>query len=133
MTEDANNQDVEKEQLEEKQIQETDQGHNWGMLCHLIALCGFIGIPFGHILGPLVVWLIKRDEYAFVNEQGKESLNFQISMAIYVVISGILCLVLIGVIFLAIIIAELVLVIMASIKASRGESYRYPVTIRFIK
>ncbi len=51
----------------------------WGMLCHLCALAGFIGIPLGSIIGPLVIWLIKKDASAFVNEQGRNSLNFQIS------------------------------------------------------
>ena len=55
------------------------------MLCHLSSLAGSV-IPFGNIVGPLVVWLIKKDEYAFVDDQGKESLNFQISITIYTVV-----------------------------------------------
>jgi uncharacterized Tic20 family protein len=110
------------------------QAKTWGMLCHLTALSLFIGIPFGHIIGPLVVWLIKKDEYPFVDEQGKESLNFQLSMTIYAIVSLILCMIVIG-FFLAValVILEFVLVIMASVKASNGESYKYPMTIRFFK
>jgi len=106
----------------------------WAMLCHLAALAGFIGIPFGNILGPLIVWLIKKQEYPFVDEQGKEALNFQISLTIYGVVAGILCLLLIGFILLAVIfVGGLVLVIIAAVQANKGVAYRYPLTIRFIK
>ena len=53
----------------------------WGMFCHLAALAGFI-IPFGNIIGPLIVWQIKKEEFPFVEDQGKESLKFQISIFI---------------------------------------------------
>lgn len=110
------------------------KAHTWGMLCHLTALVAFVGVPFGHIIGPLVIWLIKKNEFPFVDEQGKESLNFQISMSIYAIVAGILCFIFIGFILLGvIIIVVLVLVIIASVKASNGESYRYPFTIRFFK
>ena len=110
------------------------QDRTWAMLCHLSALSMYIGIPFGNILGPLVIWLIKRDEFPFVNEQGKESLNFEISMTIYFFIAGFMILVLIGIVLLpALFITQLVLVIIASVKAGDGESYEYPFTIRFLK
>ncbi|REK69450.1 DUF4870 domain-containing protein [Paenibacillus paeoniae] len=105
----------------------------FGMLCHLLAFSTFI-IPFGSIIGPLVIWLIKKDHSPYVNEQGKESLNFQISIMIYCIISSILIILFIGVLLLiAIGIAWFILVILASIKANEGSVYRYPVTIRFIK
>ncbi len=104
----------------------------WGMLCHLSALSGFIGIPLGNILGPLVIWLVKKDESPFVDEQGKESLNFQISMIIYGVVAGLSIFLIIGIVLLpAVIVTDIVLVIIASIKVSKGERYRYPLTIRF--
>jgi uncharacterized Tic20 family protein len=82
----------------------------------------------------LIVWLAKRGDSPEIDEHGKESLNFQISMLIYNVIAGLLCLVLIGFIILAILhILNLVLVIVASIQASEGKFYRYPITIRLIK
>ena len=110
------------------------QEKTWGMLCHLTALSQFIGIPFGHLIGPLVIWLIKKDEYPFVNEQGKASLNFQLSMTIYAIIAGILCLVVIGIFLLiAIAIADLVLIIIASVKVSNDEKFVYPFTIQFFK
>lgn len=108
--------------------------NTWAMLCHLLGLCAFIGIPFGNIIGPLVVWLIKGKEFEFVDEQGKEALNFQISMTIYGFIAGILVLVFIGWILLfALAIADVVFIIIASMKANDGESYRYPYIFRFIK
>ena len=112
---------------------EEKKAHNWGMLCHLAALSGLIGIPFGHLLGPFIVWLLKKNDYPFVDEQGKESLNFQISISIYGIVAALLILVKIGIILLAgLLFADLILVIIASVKTSSGENYRYPLTIRFI-
>lgn len=103
------------------------------MLCHLTALSALIGIPFGNIIGPLVIWLIKRDEFSLVDDQGKESLNFQISATIYAIVSAILILVIVGIFLLiALAIFWLVVVIIASVKANQGERFRYPLAIRFI-
>ena len=74
----------------------------WGMLCHLSAFAGYV-FPFGGIVGPLVVWLIKKDEMPFVDDQGKEALNFQISVLIYAIVSFVLIFVLIGIILLCVI------------------------------
>ncbi len=106
----------------------------WTVLCHASALVGFFVPWAGHILGPLIVWLAKRGDSPEIDEHGKESLNFQISMLIYNLIAGVLCLVLIGFVILGILhILNLVLVIVASIQASEGKLYRYPITIRLIK
>ena len=106
----------------------------WTVLCHASALVGFFVPWAGHILGPLIVWLAKRGDSPEIDEHGKESLNFQISMLIYNLIAGVLCLVLIGFVILGILhILNLVLVIIASIQASEGKLYRYPITIRLIK
>ena len=75
----------------------------WAMLCHLSTFAGMVGIPFGNILGPLIIWLIKKDEYPFVDDQGKEALNFQISMTVYLIVSVLLCFVLVGFILLPIV------------------------------
>ena len=105
----------------------------WNVLCHATALAGFFVPWAGHILGPLIVWLAKRGDSAEIDAHGKESLNFQISMLIYNVVAGVLCLVLIGFVILGILhILNLVLVIVASIQASEGKFYRYPFTIRLI-
>ena len=104
----------------------------WGMLCHLSALAGFI-IPFGNVIGPLIVWLLKRDEYAFVNDQGKEALNFQISILLYLIIGGLLVILVIGFfVLIAVGIFSLIMTIMATIKANEGVAFRYPLSIRFI-
>jgi uncharacterized protein len=106
----------------------------WTVLCHASALAGFFVPWAGHILGPLIVWLAKRGDSPEIDEHGKESLNFQISMLIYNLIAGVLCLVLIGFVILGILhILNLVLVIVASIQAGEGKLYRYPITIRLIK
>jgi uncharacterized Tic20 family protein len=105
----------------------------FGMLCHLLAFAGFI-IPLGNIIGPLVIWLMKKEEHPFVDDQGKESLNFQISLIIYALISGVLIVVVIGIFLLiAIGIFMIVMVIIATIRANEGEKYRYPLTIRLLK
>ena len=106
----------------------------WAVLAHLSGVVGALAsinlLPF---LGPLVIWLVKKDEIPFVDENGKESLNFQISMTIYAIFSAVLCLVVIGFLLLLILfIFDLVLVIIASVEASKGKSYRYPLTIRLI-
>lgn len=105
----------------------------WAMLVHFSALSGLV-IPFGNLLGPLVVWLLKKDQSVFVDDQGKEALNFQLSMLIYSLISGLLVIVGIGIVLLGIIgILVLVLSVMAGIKANEGVYYRYPLTYRLIQ
>ncbi|MGD2295956.1 MAG: DUF4870 domain-containing protein [Candidatus Aminicenantes bacterium] len=109
------------------------QERSWGMGCHLAALAGFI-FPFGNIIGPLIIWLIKKDESEFVDDQGKESLNFQITITILAIVSAILIVILIGIPLLILVgLFSLVMIILAAIKASEGEKYRYPFTIRMIQ
>ena len=104
----------------------------WGMLAHLTSLSGLI-IPFGSLLGPLVVWLVKKDTMPFVADQGKEALNFNITVAIAAIVSGVLTLVLIGFLLLAVVaVGWLVLTILATIEANKGVAYRYPFTLRLI-
>jgi uncharacterized Tic20 family protein len=109
------------------------EARTWAMLCHLSSISGFIGVPFGHIVGPLVVWLVKKDQFPLVDDQGKESLNFQISMTIYGIVALFLCFVLIGIPLLVLLVfVDLVLSVIASIEASHGQLYRYPFSIRFL-
>lgn len=106
----------------------------FGMLCHLTALTGFFTGGLGSIIGPLIVWLLKKEGMPFVDEQGKEALNFQITMMIAALISAVLMLVLIGFLLLAAVaIFDVVMIIVASIKANDGVHYRYPINLRFIK
>ena len=106
----------------------------WNILCHASALLGvFLHFP-GHLLGPLIVWLAKRDDSPEIDAHGKESLNFQISMLIYNAVAVVFCLVLVGFAFLAVLwVLNAVFVIVAAIQASDGKFYRYPMTIRFIE
>ena len=110
----------------------------WGMLAHLSALVGLvIGLSF---VGPLVVYLTKKEEHPFIADQAREALNFNLSFLLYEVVgfilTFILILVIIGILLIPVLIAIaigwLVLTIMAGLKANQGEAYRYPLTIRFI-
>ncbi len=113
---------------------ESSNIRTWTVLCHASALLGLFFHFLGHIFGPLIVWLLKRAEAAEIDAHGKESLNFQLSMLIYDVVAFILCFVLIGIPILILLwVLNTVLVIVASVKASEGQLYRYPLTIRFIK
>lgn len=112
----------------------TQDDKTFGMVAHLAALAQFVVPTFGNVIGPLVIWLIKKDQSAWVNKQGKEALNFQISIAIYTLISIILIPLIIGIILLiGIGIFWLIMVILATIRVSEGEGFRYPLSIRFIK
>jgi len=111
-----------------------EQARTWAMACHLMALSGIIVQGVGFVLGPLITWLIKKDDHPFIDEQGKEAVNFQITMLIAMVVSGLLCFVFVGFILLPVIaIGDIVLAIIASLKAKEGEHYHYPFTFRFIK
>lgn len=115
------------------------QERQWGMAAHLSAFAGFL-IPFGSILGPLVVWLVKKEEMPFVNDQGKEALNFNILAGIIAVALFILTVGTFGIgIFLTLPIGIacgivwVIFTIMAAIKANEGVSYRYPINLRLVK
>ncbi len=105
----------------------------WGMLAHLSALLGYLILPFGNIIAPLVVWLMKKDQSQFVGDQAKESLNFQISCTIYMVVALISLMLLVGFILVPLVYAfGLILTLIGTVKANNGEAYRYPFTIRLI-
>jgi uncharacterized Tic20 family protein len=111
----------------------TQDERTWGMLAHLAAFTGFI-VPFGNLIGPLLVWLLKREQLAFVADQGKEALNFNITVLIAAAICGVLVFVFIGILLgVALFIAWLTLTIVAGIKASEGIRYRYPFALRLVK
>jgi len=116
----------------------------WDAMCHLSALAMFAGVPFGNIVGPLVVWLIRKDYSASADAHGKEALNFQISLTLYLLIgtgvTAALMLILVGFLMLPFLIIALILApvvdliftIIAAVKASKGELYRYPLTLRLL-
>jgi uncharacterized Tic20 family protein len=112
----------------------------WNMLCHMSALAGCL-VPFGHILGPLVVWQIKKNQYPSVDVHGKASLNFQITVTIAVLVGSVAALVLsffcIGYLLFPLValigLAGLVLAVIAGIKANNGEEYKYPWSLELVK
>ena len=121
------------EQPQQIESQPTKDERTWAMLCHFSAFTGLI-FPFGNFLAPLIIWLTKKEELPFVEDQGKEVLNFQISMTIYLLISGILCIILIGIpIVIGLIIFSFIITIIAAISANDGKSYRYPLNLKLIK
>lgn len=117
------------------------EARNWAAGAHLASLVGFVGVP--SLLGPLVVWLLKREEDPFVADQACESLNFQISVLIYAVVGvivalavalatfglGLIVIVPVGIVF---VIGVVLLPVLAAIRASDRERYRYPLTMRFV-
>jgi len=107
--------------------------YNIATLLHLSAFAGFL-VPFGNLIGPLVIWLLKRHDSAFVDQHGKAAVNFQISMTIYFVISVILIFLLIGIpLLIGLVVFDLIATILAAVRANDGREYNYPLTIRFIK
>jgi uncharacterized protein len=126
----------------------TPEQRTWGMLCHLSALIGMFAIPtVGQIVGPLIVWLVRKDRDPFVDDQGRESLNFQItvsicgamlSVAIFissifsVVLIGLPFLVLFGLLGVALWVGDIICTILAAVDAHKGRCYRYPLSLRFL-
>ncbi len=111
----------------------SSEDRTWAMVVHLSAFAGHV-FPFAHIIAPLVVWLVRRESSAFVNDQGKEAVNAQISVTIYAAVAGVLCFVLIGVpLLIGLYCANFVFVIVAAIAAYDGKTYRYPLIFRLVK
>ncbi len=100
---------------------------NWAMLCHLLAI-------FTGFVAPLIIWLLKREDDPFIDRQGKEALNFQISVILAMVVAGLLSTVCIGVpLLIAIPVLNLIFCLIAAVRASSGQDYRYPVALRLVK
>lgn len=118
---------------EEVPVSGDQEARTWATLTHLSTLAGYI-TAVGFIVGPLVMWLLRKDQWEFVDDQGKESLNFNISFFIYAVVSAILVFILIGIpLLLALVVLHIVLTVMAAMNANNGVRYRYPLIIRFIQ
>jgi uncharacterized protein len=112
----------------------TENERTWGMLAHLAALAGLVLPLIGIVLGPLAVWLAKRDESEFVAEHAREALNFNISVLLAALACILLMLVFVGFLLgTALFIAWLVMMLIAAIKASEGRTYRYPISLRLVK
>ena len=120
----------------EEDARPTRSERRWGMACHLVALTGFLMQPVvASVVAPLVLWLIKKDDSPFIDDQGRESLNFQLSVFIYTVVAVFLIPLLgIGLLLLAgLVVFDFVYVLIAAVKAGEGEAFRYPASLRLIK
>ncbi len=114
-------------------FEETD-ARRWAAICHLGGFAAYTAIPFAGVLAPLIIWLIKKDESAYIDDQGKEAINFQITMGILFFIATLLLFVVIGCFIIPVLaIAHIILMIMAALAASEGKTYRYPFALRLIK
>ena len=106
---------------------------NWGMFCHVAVFAGCI-VPLGNIIGPLVIWLMKKDQYGFVDYNARQAMNFQITFLIAMLAGLLLSFVLIGILMMiGFGIFALVATIKAVVASSRGEYYNYPWSIQFIR
>lgn len=139
-------------------IQPSYEERNWAIAAHLSALIAVLGLPFGHVLGPLVVYLTQRRRSAFAAEHARASLNFQITISLAVVILIIVAVavlvvmaaslssndaaapvgflaawILAGTIFVAGTVAVVVFIIVGAVAASKDQPYRYPFTIEFVR
>jgi len=110
---------------------EERDARRWAAIAHASAFVGLVGIPFGNVLGPLVVWLVKREEHPLIEVSGREALNFQVTMTIAVFVSIALMFVAVGIVLLPLVVlVDIVLTIIATVKALDGVTYRYPFTLR---
>lgn len=114
---------------------------NWAMWCHLSALSGYVVVPLGHVGGPLLIWQLKKDQFPSLNEHGREAVNFQLSVLIYL-IGGAMAAFITSCIGVGVLLFPLLLVIpvvgtiftiIAGVKANEGVSYQYPLNLRLIK
>lgn len=113
------------------------QARMWNMLCHLSALAAFIGVPFGNIIGPLIIWQLKKNEFPSVDVHGKAALNFQITITLAALVLAapmFFCLFVLAIPVLMLIgLAGVIFAIIAGIKANNGEDYKYPWSLELVK
>jgi uncharacterized protein len=116
------------------QAAEMDQAvRNTAVAAHLSTFAGLV-VPFGSVIGPLAVWLSRRDRDPFIDQAGREALNFGISIAVYGLVALVAALMLVGIPLLIVgVMAWVVLASLAAVKASQGQAYRYPLTMRLVR
>jgi uncharacterized Tic20 family protein len=106
---------------------------NWAMGSHLSALTGVV-TGIGFFAAPLVIWLLKRESHPFIDANGKEAVNFQFTMMLAMIVCIPLIFLIIGILLLPLIgLFDMIMSVVAGIKAANGETYRYPLTFRFLK
>jgi uncharacterized protein len=117
------------------EVETNNDAKMWAMICHLAGLAGYVvPVPFIAIIAPLIVWQMKKDEFEFVDDQGKEAVNFHITMLIAALVAAATICIAIGFVLLPLVLLfSVVMAIVAAIKANGGERYRYPLTLRLIK
>lgn len=133
-TQETDDQDVESDhQAAGDDVTTDDEDEQlWGLILHLSAFAGFL-IPFGNLIGPLIVWQVKKDESRFLDAVGREALNFHIAITTYAFVSALLIMVFIGLVLLGVVlIGMIVLTVIAAVKASDGECYRFPMIFRVL-
>jgi uncharacterized Tic20 family protein len=109
------------------------QVRNTAVAAHLSTFAGLV-VPFGSVIGPLAVWLTRRARDPFIDQAGREALNFGISIAIYGMVALVAALMLVGIpLLIAVVISWVVLASLAAVKASQGQAYRYPLTMRLVR
>ena len=114
-------------------FEENKDARLWATMAHLGGFCTYTGIPFAGVLAPLLVWMMKREEFAFVDDQGKEALNFQITMSIAEIVCIALSFFCIGFFLLIpLLIVKIVFMILGAVSANKGVPYRYPMTLRLV-
>lgn len=105
----------------------------WAMSCHMSSVV-IMFVPGGNIIGPLTIWLIKGNSIPLIEHQAKESLNFQISMTILFIFAFFLSYIWIGrPLVLLLMLIDIIMVIMATIKVYKGTPHFYPLNFRLIK
>jgi len=123
--------------IDQSRIEVTEpdrEARMWAMIAHLAGFLGYFLPVIGSLIGPLIIWQLKRDLHPYVDEQGKEALNFQITVLIAALVCVLLMLVAIGFVLIGVVIVgAVVLMIIAAIKANEGAPYRYPFCLRLIK
>ena len=116
----------------EEPISEKEE-RQWAMFAHLGTFSSMF-VPLGNFIVPIVIWQLKKHESDFVVEQAKESLNFQITLVVYALLSIVLCFIFIGFFLIfALVIFGLIMVIIGGVKANDGDDFRYPMTLRLFK
>lgn len=111
----------------------TADERTWFMLCHLAALSGYF-FPFGNLLGPFLIWQIKKSQYPTIEAQAKEMLNFQFTVCLALIVAFLLIIVVVGIPLLwAIGVSNFICIIIAAIKAHNAEPWMFPLSIRFLK
>jgi uncharacterized protein len=110
-----------------------EAARNSAVAAHLSTFAGLV-VPFGSVIGPLAVWLTCRDRDPFIDQAGREALNFGITIAIYGAVLLVAALMLVGIPLLVVgVVAWVVLGSLAAVKASEGQAYRYPLTMRLVR